>query len=92
MIIDLLYGASLDKEIHRRVTIVLVREVLKLCRERKFRYKTIVSESVFREDLESTQGYFYTLQEEGFRVAGLLEGVIEKDGSLLNIISLQRKV
>lgn len=63
-----------------------------LCRQRGFWYKTIVSDTTFREDLESAQHLVSALQEEGVHVAGMLEEVIEKDGLLLNIITLQRKV
>ena len=92
MVITLLHGASLDVEDHRRLTGALVREVLTLTKERGFQYKTIVSDFMFREDLQSTQGHIYALQEEGFRVAGMLEEVIEKDGVLSNIITLQGNV
>lgn len=92
MVITLLHGASLDVEDHRRLTGALVREVLTLTKEREFQYKTIVSDFMFREDLQSTQGHIYALQEEGFRVAGMLEEVIEKDGVLSNIITLQGNV
>ena len=90
--IEILHGASLDREARRRVMAALVREVLTLCRERGFRYKTVVMDRVFREDLETAQDLVYTLQEEGFRVAGMLEEVIEKNGLLLNVITLQRNV
>ena len=48
---------------------------------------------VFRADVPRLQDYVYLLQEEGFRIAGMLEDVIEKkDGQLFHIVDLQRAV
>lgn len=87
-----LEGSPLSLEHRRAVVTALIRAIFAACQERGARYKTVVITTAFREDQPQLQEHVYVLQEEGFRVVGMLENVIEKDGLLLNRMILQRDV
>ena len=80
---------SMTQELRRAIQSELIKGTLAVCRERGFRYKTIVTELAFREDEPLIQDYVYLLQEHGFRIVGRLEGVIAKDVELMDVIALQ---
>lgn len=90
--ISVLEGSSLEGEDRRRVRGALIRGILRVCREKGLRYRTITTNMAFREDQPQLQESVYVLQEEGFRVVGMLEEVMEKNGLLLNLMMFQRNV
>lgn len=79
----------LGAELKSKVTAALLDDALLMCRADGCRYKTIVSDMMFKTDQPVLENSVDLFLQKGFRLAGTLQEVVEKDGLLLDQVFLQ---
>ncbi|XXG99918.1 hypothetical protein Hte_006259 [Hypoxylon texense] len=79
----------LGAELESKVKAALLDDALSMCRADGCHYKTIISDMVSKDDLPVLKNSVDLFLQKGFRLAGTLKGILEKDGLLFDQVFLQ---